>query len=101
MKICCDQESAGDRLNNRYGHSMQSETMFDHKQDLLFDDFRSIVLTVGLTGSMAAKIVVLDQISSTSKLYLGLNTSWPHAIFDQDWIKVAKLTETIVKARCK
>ena len=27
---------------------MQPEAKFDHKQDLLFDDFQSIVLTVGV-----------------------------------------------------
>ena len=47
MKACYDRESAGDRLNSRCKHSMQPETMFDHKQDLLLDDFRSIVLTMG------------------------------------------------------
>ena len=46
VKACYDRESAGDRLNSRCGHSMQLEAMFDHKQDLLFNDFRSIVLTV-------------------------------------------------------
>ena len=30
-------------------------------------------------------------------LFLKPGATWPHAIFDQDWIKTAKLTETIVK----
>ena len=75
MKACYDRESVGDWLNSRCEHSMQPDAMFDHKQDLLIGDFRSIMLTVGSTGSMAAIIAVLDQISLTSKLYLGLNTS--------------------------
>jgi hypothetical protein len=74
--------------------------MFDHKQDLLFDNFRPIVLTVGvdwIDGGHNSS----SQILSASKLYLGLDTSWPHVIFDQDWTKIAKLTETIVRARYK
>ena len=39
MKTCYDRESTNDWLNSRCGHSMQPETMFDHKQDLLHDDF--------------------------------------------------------------
>jgi len=38
VKACYDQESASDRLNSQCGHSMQLEAMFDHKQDLLFND---------------------------------------------------------------
>ena len=48
VKACYDHESAGDCLNCRCEHSMQSEAMFDHKRDLLIDNFRSIVLTVGV-----------------------------------------------------
>ena len=48
VKICYDRESTGDRLNSRCKYSMQPEAMFDHKQDLLPDDFQSIVLTVGV-----------------------------------------------------
>ena len=48
VKACYDRESASDRLNSRCGHSMQPETMFDHKRDLLSGDFQSIVLTVGV-----------------------------------------------------
>ena len=48
MKACYDHESTGDRQNSRCEHSMQLEAMFDHKQDLLPSDFRSIVLTVGV-----------------------------------------------------
>ena len=48
MKTCYDRESVGDWLNSRCEHSMQPETMFDHKQDLLIDNFQSIVLTVGV-----------------------------------------------------
>ena len=39
MKACYDRESTSDRLNSRCRHSMQLETMFDHKQDLVPDDF--------------------------------------------------------------
>ena len=46
VKTCYDRESIGDRLNSRCRHSIQPEAMFDHKQDLLPDDFQSIVLTV-------------------------------------------------------
>ena len=48
VKTCCDQESASDRLNSRCRHSMQLEAMFDHKQDLLLDNFQSVVLIVGV-----------------------------------------------------
>ena len=48
VKACYDSESMGDRLNSRCEHSMQPEAMFDHKQDLLPDDFQSIVLIVGV-----------------------------------------------------
>ena len=48
MKTCYNRASTGDWLNSQCRHSMQSEAMFDHKQELLFDDFRSIVLTVGV-----------------------------------------------------
>ena len=48
VKACYDRGSIGNRLNSRCGHSMQLEAMFDHKQDLLFDDFQSIVPTVGV-----------------------------------------------------
>jgi hypothetical protein len=48
MKACYDRESIGDRLNSRWEHSMSPEAMFDHKQDLLLDNFQSIVLTVGV-----------------------------------------------------
>jgi len=39
MKTCYDRGSTGDWLNSRCGHSMQPEAMFDHKKDLLFNDF--------------------------------------------------------------
>jgi hypothetical protein len=52
---------------------MQPETMLDHKQDLLLDDFQSMMLTVGSDLTDAAIIAFLDKISSTSKPYLGLN----------------------------
>ena len=48
VKACYDRESAGDRLNSQCEHSMQPKAMFDHKQDLVVDDFQSIVLTVGV-----------------------------------------------------
>ena len=48
MKACYGRESIGDRLNSRCEHRMQPEAMFDHKQDLLLDNFQSIVLTVGV-----------------------------------------------------
>ena len=48
MKACYDRGSIGDRLNSRCRHSMQLEAMFDHKQDLLFNDVQSIVLRVGV-----------------------------------------------------
>ena len=48
VKACYNRASIGDRLNSRCKYSMQPEAMFDHKQDLLPDDFQSIVLTVGV-----------------------------------------------------
>ena len=48
VETCCDRETTSDRLNNRCEHSIQPEAMFDHKRDLLPDDFQSIVLTVGV-----------------------------------------------------
>ena len=48
VKACYDRGSIGNRLNSRRRHSMQPEAMFGHKQDLLFNDLRSIVLTVGV-----------------------------------------------------
>ena len=47
VKACYDRERAGDRLNSRCEHSMQPKAMYDHKRDLLIDNFRSIMLTVG------------------------------------------------------
>ena len=48
MKAYYDRESTSDRLNSRCEHSMLPEAMFDHKQDLLLDNFQYIVLTVGV-----------------------------------------------------
>ena len=68
-----DCESSGDRLNSRCRHSMQPKTMLGHKRDLLLDDFRSMMLTVGSDLTDAAIKALLDRISSTSKPYLGLS----------------------------
>ena len=48
MKACYGHESTGGQLNSRCEHSMQPEAMFDHKQDLLLDNFQSVVLIVGV-----------------------------------------------------
>ena len=69
-----DRESSGDRLNSQCRYSMQPKIMLGHKQGLLPDDFQSMVLAVGSDLIDVAIKALLDQIPSTSKPYLGLNT---------------------------
>ena len=52
VKTCYDRESIGDRLNSRCRHSIQPEAMFDHKQDLLFNNLRSTVGVDRIDGSL-------------------------------------------------
>ena len=68
VKVCYDCESTGDRLNSRCEHSMQPKTMFDHKQDLLIDNFQSIVLTVGVDRIDGSHNGSSKLDSSTNKL---------------------------------
>jgi hypothetical protein len=74
IKTCYDRESTSDWLNSRCGHSMQPETMFDHKQDLLPDDFQSIVLTVGVDRIDDSHNSNFRPNFINKQAYLGLNT---------------------------